>query len=176
MMDINILGELKAKELRKEYRAFVGEDKHTDYYLTRFGKFDDSGSKLSFNIAAFFFSTYWCFYRKIFGVGAILLLANFAGLYLTVMKPALAALGSALTIIPAIVCGFLGNYFYWRYARKNIAVGLTKKSEEKTKLYADNGGTSTRIVLGIIAAFFCFGLALFFSAGPEAIEQMQPPL
>ena len=50
---------------------------------------------------------------------------------------------------------------------------LEKGYDEKAKLYANNGGTSVRIVLGIVAAFICFGLALFFSAGPAAVERLQ---
>lgn len=173
-MDLSVLDNLKAKELRKEYRAFLGEeDKHADYYLKRFDKMEEKGSKFSLNFAAFFFSTYWCFYRKLFGPGAIFLLMNFAGLYLTIMKPELAALGSALTFIPAIACGLFGNFFYYNYVRKNVALGLDKGYDEKAKLYANNGGTSVRIVLGIVAAFLCFGLALFFSAGPAAVERLQ---
>ena len=49
---------------------------------------------------------------------------NFAGLYLTLMKPELSALGSALTFVPAIVCGLFGNYLYLSYARKTVAQGL----------------------------------------------------
>lgn len=173
-MDLSVLDDLKTKELRKEYKAFLGEeDKHSDYYLKRFDKMDDTGGKFSLNFAAFFFSTYWCFYRKLFGPGAIFLLFNFAGLYLTIMKPELASLGSALAFIPAIACGLFGNFFYYNYVRKNIALGLDKSYEEKAKLYTNNGGTSVRIVLGIVAAFLCFGLALFFSAGPAAVENLQ---
>ena len=173
-MDLSVLDNLKAKELRKEYRAFLGEeDKHADYYLKRFDKMEEKGSKLSLNFAAFFFSTYWCFYRKLFGPGAIFLLMNFAGLYLTIMKPELATLGSALAFIPAVACGLFGNFFYYNYVRKNVALGLDKGYDEKAKLYANNGGTSVRIVLGIVAAFLCFGLALFFSAGPAAVERLQ---
>ncbi len=94
MMDLSVLDNLKTKELRKEYKAFLGEDKHTEYYLKCFENMEDKGSKLNLNFAAFFFSTYWCFYRKLFGPGAIFLLMNFAGLYLTIMQPQLATLGS----------------------------------------------------------------------------------
>lgn len=172
-MDLTVLDNLKAKELRKEYAAFIGDEKNTEYYLKRFDKMGDSGSKLNINIAAFFFSTYWCFYRKLFGPGAIFLLMNFAGLYISLMKPDLATLGSIMVFVPAIVCGLFGNYLYMSYARKNIAVGIEMGYEAKNKHYANNGGTSTRIVLGIIAAFIFFGMALFFSAGPAAIENMQ---
>ena len=173
MMDLSVLDNLKTKELRKEYKAFLGEDKHTEYYLKRFENMEDKGSKLNLNFAAFFFSTYWCFYRKLFGPGAIFLLMNFAGLYLTIMQPQLATLGSALAFIPAIVCGLFGNYLYFNYVRKNVAGALEKGYDEKAKLYANTGGTSVRIVLGIVAAFICFGLALFFSAGPAAVERLQ---
>ncbi len=43
-------------------------------YLPKFKKFE-SGKKLSFNFAAFFFSPYWFFYRKLYKAGVFFLVA-----------------------------------------------------------------------------------------------------
>lgn len=165
------LETMKKKDLRKEYQAFVGDDK-ADYYLKKFDKLQSGGSKISLNFAALFCSTYWLFYRKLFGLGAIALVMNFGGLYLNLMMPRFAVIGGILSIVPAVVCGLFGNYCYLHYVEKNIAQALDMTPDAKAKLYADNGGSSARIVLGILAAFVFFGMALFFSAGPQAIEQM----
>ena len=173
IMDFTILDSLKAKEVHKEYAAFLGDNERTDYYMKRFEKMENSGAKCNFNFSALFFSTYWCFYRKLFGLGAISFAMNFVGLYLALMMPKLAALGQILTIMPAIICGLFGNYLYMSYARKTIVAGLGMDDEARVKHYDNNGGISVRIALGVIGAFVIIGLGLFFSAGPEAIYQMQ---
>lgn len=163
---------MKKKELNREYAAFVGEEK-SKYYLKKFEAMNDKGNKLSINFSALFFSTYWCFYRKLFLQGTICLACSFAGLYISLMLQ-MPTIGQALMFIPSLACGLFGNYFYYNYANSAISKALTLKSQDKEKYYATNGDTSTRIVLGILAAFLFFGLALFFSAGPEAISNMMP--
>lgn len=169
----DVLLAMKKKDLNKEYAAFVGEDK-AKYYLNKFEKMNDKDKKISFNISAFFFSTYWCFYRKLFLPGTIFLVLNFAGLYVSFMLQ-MGLMGNILTAIPALVCGFFGNYLYLDYANKSITKAADMSKEEKAKFYENNGDTSTRIVLGIIAAFLFFGLALLFSAGPEAVQNLPVP-
>jgi len=44
---------------------------NTDYYMPRFIAMNRSKNKLSFNMAAFLFPTWWFFYRKIYGAGMI---------------------------------------------------------------------------------------------------------
>ncbi len=45
----------------------------TERYIPKFYKLDKSGKKLSWNWAAFFFSPFWFFYRKLYAAGGILL-------------------------------------------------------------------------------------------------------
>ena len=157
---------MKRKDLHKEYIAFIGEDK-AGYYIKKFDKLAE-GKKFSINFAALFFSTYWCFYRKLFIPGALFLILNFAGIYLTVMME-MTTIGGLLSIIPNIIGGFFGNYLYMNYANKCILNAQDMDKKTKEAYYDDNGGDSARIVLGIVAAFIFFGMALFFSAGSQGL-------
>ena len=70
-MDFNeneIIGENTAGELAIYTQASAHR------YLPKFKKFE-SGKKLSFNFAAFFFAPYWFFYRKLYKAGAFFLVA-----------------------------------------------------------------------------------------------------
>lgn len=51
--------------------SYVGPN--AGYYLPRFYAFDKAGSHIIPNLSAFFFTHFYCFYRKMYAVGAVLL-------------------------------------------------------------------------------------------------------
>ena len=55
--------DMKTKDLRREYKRFIGEKK-LDYYLSKFERMEEKNNRLSFNLSALIFSTFWCFYRN----------------------------------------------------------------------------------------------------------------
>ena len=77
------LAILKPKELRREYSAFIQEPKKVTYYTKQFDKMKEKNSKFSFNIWGLLFNIYWCFYRKMLGLGCIAFLLHLGGLYLS---------------------------------------------------------------------------------------------
>ncbi len=64
------IGDFRAKE----YAAFVGKNQR--YFLPRFKLFSE-GRHNSFNVAAFLFGYLYLFYRKMYGLGAAVLLLTF---------------------------------------------------------------------------------------------------
>ena len=74
--------EIKTKDLNREYKRFIGEKK-LDYYLTKFERMEEKGTKISFNLCGLIFSFFWCFYRKMFVPGAIFLAYNFLVMYIS---------------------------------------------------------------------------------------------
>ena len=52
-----------SSEYQNKLRMFIG--KNAEYYLRRFQEISVKNSKASWNWAAFFLSTYWCFLEKI---------------------------------------------------------------------------------------------------------------
>lgn len=54
----------KNENIQEYYEAAVVGYKNTDYYLSKFTRFDSEGSGVSWNWPAFFISFYWLLYRK----------------------------------------------------------------------------------------------------------------
>jgi Tfp pilus assembly protein PilE len=108
------------------YRAAVGESK-ADYYLPLFYRFDQGGSRVSWNWPAFFVAFFWMLYRRMYGLAfAILLLLPLVQLML--IGVATAALGSAaggVAYVVAFLAQIIGvpmfaNALYHWQVRKRI--------------------------------------------------------
>lgn len=63
-----VIDDIKAEDLA----AFVGAK--AEYYLPRFRRMARNGSSASWNWAAFFFGPLWLLYRKMYGLGAIVMI------------------------------------------------------------------------------------------------------
>ena len=166
-----VKNEIKAKDLNREYKRFIGEKK-LDYYLTRFERMEAKGSKVSFNLCGLIFSFFWCFYRKMFVPGALLLAYSFILMYVSmrfVTTPSMAVSGlfALLNLVPLVICGFFGNYLYSSYVHSCIEKSLNMPNLQKEKFYKENGDTSVRITLGIVVAYIIFSLALVLSYLPN---------
>ena len=101
-----------------------------------------------FNFAGFFFTTFYMFYRKMFGYGLLVFLLNF--IVLNVMN------NFVVTLAFNVVVGLLVNKIYLSYAKKKIAVIKTSNSqksiEELKSICSTKGGTSVgQIFLGLVA-------------------------
>ncbi len=101
-----------------------------------------------FNFAGFFFSTFYMFYRKMFGFGILTFLINL--FILNIIN------NFIVTIIFTIAIGFLVNKLYLFYAKKKIssikAKNPQKSLEELKSICAVKGGTSVgKIFLGFLA-------------------------
>lgn len=134
--------------LPKEMQMLIR--KNSDYYIRKFSGFQAANSNTSWNWAAFFLSTGWCFYRKMYAAGAVLAAISIICSMIPVVN-----IISGLAI--CIACGVLGNSFYHKHLLRTIKdaedVGL---SEDAWKSYAlEKGGVS-------LASGFLF--SLFISA------------
>ncbi len=146
------------------------------YYLNAWGpKLGTSTTGRRFNWPAAIFGMTWCFYRKMYGVGLLLVVAFFAltfvlgllmGFALAVFVPSLDGgthelsilLSVATLLIVRVSFGFLANSIYFRKASRAIqdaaADGVT--AEELPNHLAQAGGTSDiGLILGLAS-----GLAL----------------
>ena len=163
--------EIKSKDLRREYKRFIGEKK-LDYYLSKFERMEEKNNRFSFNLSGLIFSTFWCFYRKMFVPGALLLALNFIVSYVQLRFLAnapviIGILVMIIALIPNLICGFLGNSLYYNYVHGCIDKSISMSSLQKEKYYKENGDTSTRVTLGILAAYVIFTVALFLSYAPN---------
>ena len=163
--------EIKNRDLNREYKRFIGEKK-LDYYLTRFERMEAKNTKISFNLCGLIFSIFWCFYRKMFTPGALLLAYSFILMFVSMKfvattSVAVSIIFAVLNLLPLVICGFFGNYLYSKYIHSCIEKSLKMPNLQTEKFYKENGDTSVRITLGIIVAYFLFSLALMLSYMPN---------
>ena len=114
-------------------KAFIG--KNYDKITTR-----------PFNIAGFFFTTFYLFYRKMFLYGIILFFINF--IISIIIK------NFIIILLLGIIVGFLINKLYLNYAKKKIEKIKLKNSEKNIEelkiICSTKGGTSIgKIFLGL---------------------------
>jgi hypothetical protein len=160
-----------------EVRAYVGSN--ADYYLKAWqpGLTGDGGAS-GFNIAAFFLSSLWLGYRKMYMAVLILfgiILAEIVLeelLFVGILKMREAPPGVSLLVglIVAIVVGIGANRWYLAQARRVIgevrSQGLQEEAHLKT--LSSRGGTSLGASLGLFALFaVAAGVLGVVLAGPH---------
>lgn len=146
----------------------VGEN--TTYYLRAFRKMKAEGSSASWNWSAFFCSTYWLIYRKMYGWGMAFLVTELLGLMLAIDAPFLIAfIWNLLFLIGAVFFVIYANKMYYNslMAKKEKAKALPP--EQRPAYYNKHGGvntiaTSLTIVVRIIALLMLLNhfIAIYF--------------
>ncbi|SNZ09692.1 Protein of unknown function [Persephonella hydrogeniphila] len=126
----------------EKYRIFIGD--RADYYIEKFKKFEETGSVLSWNWAAFFFGLLWMLYRKMYLYSAIfiILVLFFIGalVYFNLYNN-LVMFGIQLWLYVGF--GAFGNYIYYTYVESKVSK-IEKETEDPEKLkilLARKGGT-----------------------------------
>lgn len=137
------------------------------YYVANFFGFSKNKTKTSFNISAILFPEYYFFYRKMYLLGAILLVfasiveipamllymldGMFPGITLpqifadnVEMISDIAMICSMSRMVVSIVCGLFANYWYFNKAKKTLTEidNMDITEEEKNEIIAKKGGTS----------------------------------
>lgn len=148
--------------------AFVGPE-NTDYYVERFARLDGNGPPVYWHWPAFFVTTAWLLYRKMWLwalvyslVVPMVMVGLLAGLALAV-GPEVADIIYTVVygIFSFVVVPILANRLYYEHAKKKVAAitaGGGSESEQQ-ELARKKGGTSwwwlivfVPALLGIIAA------------------------
>lgn len=137
------------------YRSFFGE-KQADYYIERLRRIEN-GEVALFNVFAFFFSSLWMAYRKMYLELLILLLI----LMLTevfwyfVFGIDNSGFDKITNLLWSLVIGGFANYFYMKKARRTV----TKAKETYTSLndrldYIKRIGGTSILSLSLFILFF----------------------
>ncbi len=115
---------------------------NADYYLAKWKLMSASGSKISWNWPAFFFSANWLGYRKMYLYAFIYILLNIGTL--------VPLLGLLLWIVLWVGLGLYGNYLYAKKTYEDLLKLRASYSDENVfkQMVVKKGGTS---VLGVIA-------------------------
>lgn len=140
----------------KDLELFVGYKKSA-YYLTKWYNMKMASSSVSWNWPAFFFSSIWMLYRKMYAYGFGLLGINI--LLNILLKDS--SIGSIISFAISIATGILGNKLYKEYATKKIREikNISSDTEMSSRRIAYAGGVN--IVIPIIVGVI-YGLLLLF--------------
>lgn len=138
--------------------------KNTEYYMPKFDLMKKTNQKVSWNWSAFFFSSYWAIYRKMYLVGFGIICLD---IFLNIMMPFSFLL---LNLIIAIIFGLYGNYMYLTTIEKKS--GNLKHLDDNLKEYVirKHGGVNLLLALlipflSILVFFIMFSfLGLIFSS------------
>ena len=172
-----------------EYSDYVGAKFF--YYIPKFLRFSKTGSKISFNFAALFFTPFWFAYRKmpLYAVITWLITAVTAVpstvLYLTqrmgMTIPWLDTVGFAVfynlsyivSNILSIAAAAFGNYLYYRKAKSDIdRIKQTSAGPESLKQQLSAaGGVSIAGVWAIVGltVVFSFIMTMVFGLGSPTL-------
>jgi type IV pilus assembly protein PilA len=160
-----------AEEQRSaDYQVAIGPN--SGYYLPRFEEFDRGGSAVGWHWPAFFVTTPWFLYRKMYLPGilnivypfALLILCSIASAFL--IKPIQAHPGLfglvflALLAAPWFLLPMYANALYHRHIGKvidGIPRSVAQIPEKRVARLERDGGTGVGVMIGV-----CAGLGFFF--------------
>jgi hypothetical protein len=165
----------------KDILLFV--DRNPLYYERKWGKKEDPSKGISWNFVAFFFSTYWFAYRKMYMWMFLDFLLSFVGnigvLLLLSVTPLSegAQVGIWLLALWAlkVVFGLYGNTLYYRHVQKKlerIEQSPSLTPEMKQFMITRTGGVNRWAVVAVIVVYFFFSLVSNF-VGQEVQVQDQ---
>lgn len=127
-----------------------------EYYLRSFSALKQKKRYDSWNWAAFFFSSYWCVYRKMYAIGAVvlgvqLLLTLLAGWF-----------GSLLCLVISVLAAVFGNYAYLYDLEKRIRRERSLPENLRPSFVMKNGGTNTAAAILVCIAYTLVSLVFTF--------------
>lgn len=150
-----------------DYELAVGPN--GGYYLPKFEQFDQGGSKVGWHWPAFFVTSWWYLYRKMYGVGVLnlfvpVIVLIVASVVYGALKPPVWAIGLlafVLLIAPSFLFSMFANALYWRHIRKVIRTvpkSIASHPEKRAARIERNGGTGVGPMIGVMAAVGFVGI------------------
>lgn len=150
------------------YRAAVGESK-ADYYLPLFYRFDQGGSRLSWNWPAFFIPLFWMIYRRMYAPAAVYFFAYpFALVILlaivsAVLGEAAGALFYWLVIVGVrvLIAMFANSLYHWHVRRRVDKLAVHAPSHEalvQRVIGQSSGGAPVVVAIVIVGSVFFIGI------------------
>ena len=119
---------------------FVG-DQYQNYYKEKFDLITPKKQMAGFNIAAFFLTFAWFFYRKMYAIGfGFFVLVFVIGLICEYLNFTSSSMGIGISV----VCGMMGNAIYKQFVEKKIS-NIQKLYSQETDINIEiqkQGGTS----------------------------------
>ena len=138
------------KYKRKKLEQFVV--KNVDYYQYIFNEFDQVNRKIVINFDVLFFGSLWFFYRKMYVLGAVLLLYPFVlfGLMVVFESHYFLSFLPIFFVLVRVVVTCFGNRLYWY--KWNAFVESRKPSKGMLR----GGGVNVIVPILVAGFLFCF--------------------
>jgi len=95
-------------------------DNNSNFYLSKWEGMKDSAFKLSWNWASFLAALLWLTYRKMYLYSLITILILFAIGVIEGILGVPTGIDFGITLLIWVSFGFVGNYLYYRYAKRKI--------------------------------------------------------
>lgn len=136
--------------------------KKVEYYIPKFKDMQELYKSTSWNWAAFFFSSWWFLYRKMYAIGFGIILVTI------VIESFIPYLSLIISIATSVISGLYGNIVYLKHIQKQLDSFRNMDEDIKQRLILSKGGVNIVIplILGIITIgiFLLIGLlgAFFF--------------
>lgn len=144
--------------------TFVGP-RNQDYYLDRWVPYRRGESKRAgFNWAAFFLTTFWLGYRKMYRRAAVVYSLIIAAMLLdqVLLSSSHGDAVGGMTLLVGVVVGLYGNVWYYEHADDAVAQArhAGAAGDEADAALAERGGTSLLGSLGLFALFLAVAFAI----------------
>ena len=149
--------EPAADASESELRAFVGP--RSDFYLRKWApRLADSSGDCGMNWAAFFLTSFWLAYRKMYAAtfvyyaAIILLMIAEQFVFVVLIGSAVpGAVGLIVNLLVCLVCGLYGNAWYLAHTRGKIAAARKQGLQDEPLLIhlMNRGGTSLLSAFGL---------------------------
>ncbi len=153
------------EQQRIDYELAVGPN--TDYYLPKFERFDVGGSKVGWHWPAFFVTSWWFIYRKMFGLGILnlcvpLIVLIVSGIAAAAKLPdaAVGVLAFVLLVAPSFLFSMFASALYWRHVQKVIRTvprSIASQPDKRAARIERNGGTGVGPMIAVMLGVLFFG-------------------
>jgi len=162
-----------------DYELAVG--RNADYYLPKFERFDNDGSLAGWHWPAFFFTSGWYLYRKMWLWGLL-------NLFFPTIAAIVVGIVAALLKVPSATTGFLmlgamfveqmlltifANALYWKHVNgviRNVPRSIADKPDKRTRRIQRDGGTSIGAMLAILLGLGVFGVGILAAIAIPAYQ------
>lgn len=155
--------ETPEAQLKADYEAAIGPN--TGYYLKHFEDLDAGGSKAGWHWPAFFVTTFWFIYRKMWFPGILNffwpIIAIIIGGILMAVLGVTAGIVIYLLLLaaPSILLPTYANAIYRRHIHQlveRLPASVAAAPEKRVARLEREGGTSAGAVFGVVAAGLFF--------------------
>lgn len=161
-----------SRNIEQDIYTYIGTNQ--EYFLKKFEKLDQKGSKASWNWASAFFGGYWYAYRKmylmqflyyvmyLFTVVFLDMLAAFTFMNTHYsMSRSMSAFGSMrflISMMPFVISGRLGTYIYKCHVEKHVKRAESMDDHMRENYLVEKGGTNTLAIFIIIIISVLIGI------------------